>query len=278
MSICSNVTEQDLINLRKLAEQQKDQRTLKIKIRILKQTHDVKLAESLSPITNKLDEVNESTQKLGEIVKESNTPQLAIENTHGASPIENEQIQPGVIYDTSLENTFNNMKNKTGFFNIEKRDIGDSFWNGFPVEKGSGNKLKNNEKIYNITPGIRKVLTETSNIPLKKLNDKDNEIFIKNLKSLDFQNSKPIRGDSKSDRYKKSKSIFKKHNLKGPGIEKIIIPSNVIDIYTRLEIILGLKLSGHSDTEASNLKDEIYKRGEIQNKQQYRNAPNNFAT
>ena len=51
MSIYSNVTEQDLINLRKLAEQQKYQRALEIKKRILKQTRDIKLAESLSPIT-----------------------------------------------------------------------------------------------------------------------------------------------------------------------------------------------------------------------------------
>ena len=62
MSIYSNVTEQDLINLRKLAEQQKEQRALKIKNRILKQTHEVILTESLSPITKKLDEVNKSTQ------------------------------------------------------------------------------------------------------------------------------------------------------------------------------------------------------------------------
>ena len=61
MSIYSNVTEQDLINLHKLAEEQKEQRALKIKKRILKQTHDVKLSESLSPITKKLDEVNKPT-------------------------------------------------------------------------------------------------------------------------------------------------------------------------------------------------------------------------
>ena len=51
MSVYSTVTEEDLINLRKLAEQQKNERALKIKNRILKQTHDDKLAESLSPIT-----------------------------------------------------------------------------------------------------------------------------------------------------------------------------------------------------------------------------------
>ena len=48
MSIYSKVTKQDLINLRELAQKQRDQRALKIKNRILKQTNDVNLAESLS--------------------------------------------------------------------------------------------------------------------------------------------------------------------------------------------------------------------------------------
>ena len=55
MSIYSNVTSEDLNNLRKLAEQQKNQRALKIRNRILKQTHDEKLADSLSPLTDRLD-------------------------------------------------------------------------------------------------------------------------------------------------------------------------------------------------------------------------------
>ena len=77
MIIYSNVTEQDLINPRKIAEQQKNQRALKIKYRILIQTHDIKLAESLSPITKNSDEVKEFTQKLGDVIKESQpeTPQ-----------------------------------------------------------------------------------------------------------------------------------------------------------------------------------------------------------
>ena len=67
--------------------------------------------------------------------------------------------------------------------------------------------------------------------------------------------------------------------LQGEGV-KIIIPSNITGIYTRLEILLGVKLSGHTDTltEASNLIDELYKRGEIQNEQQYRNAINKLST
>ena len=50
------------------------------------------------------------------------------------------------------------------------------------------------------------------------------------------------------------------------------------DIYTRLEVLLGLKLLGQTDipTEASNLIDDLYKRGKIQNEQQHRNAPDKF--
>ena len=78
MSIYSNVTEQDLINLCILAEQQKKERALKIKNRILKQTHDDKLAKSSSLITERLDKDNKSTQEVGEIIKKS---QPAIENS-----------------------------------------------------------------------------------------------------------------------------------------------------------------------------------------------------
>ena len=84
-------------------------------------------------------------------------------------------------------------------------------------------------------------------------------------------------GDEKTSQTKFFKKLLKQYrnikkeestSLQGRGIEKIIIPSNIIDIYTRLEKLLGLKLSGHTDTlsEASALIDQLYKVGEIQNK------------
>ena len=68
-------------------------------------------------------------------------------------------------------------------------------------------------------------------------------------------------------------------DLRGEGV-KIIIPSIKVDIHTRSEILLGLQLSGHTNTltEAGNLIDDIYKRGEIQNKQQSWNALDEFQT
>ena len=120
----STVTEQDLNSLRKLAEEQKEQRALKIKNRILKQTHDIKLAESLSPITKKLDERKETTQEVGEIIKKNKTPRIVIEKTPNTlQPIENTPTthQPienteSTIYDVEIENTLNKMKDKAGFF------------------------------------------------------------------------------------------------------------------------------------------------------------------
>ena len=151
--------------------------------------------------------------------------------------------------------------------------------NNHPINILRGTEIEISGNKYNITPGVQKVFTETSNIPLKKLNDNDRETHVNTLRDLNFENYKAVSGENKSGRYKTSKAIFK-NNLKGQGIEKIIIPSNIIDIYTRLEVLLGLKLSGHTDTltEASNLIDELFRIGEIQTEQQYRNALNKFST
>ena len=67
-------------------------------------------------------------------------------------------------------------------------------------EKAGGNEFKIDENIHDKTPSIQKVLTDTSNIPLKILNGKDNEMFINVLESLHFENYKAMRGESKSGR------------------------------------------------------------------------------
>ena len=96
------------------------------------------------------------------------------------------------------------------------------FWNGFSYEKVGGIKLKINGTIYNITQGIQNVFTQTSNIPLKKLDNQEREKYNKILETLDFANYKPTRGESKSGRYKQSKSNFKKRNLQGEGVNFLL--------------------------------------------------------
>ena len=155
------------------------------------------------------------------------------------------------------------------------------------------NRVNINGYEFDIKPNIQNYFTNTK-ITTKHMDNEDKLIIFKILKNVGFYDKVPKIG-MKSARMKDAfynlpREIAKitnppltaieneSDNLGGEGL-KIIIPSNIIDIYTRLEIILRLKLSGHTDilTEASNLIDELYKRGEIQNKQQYRNALNKFS-
>ena len=195
MSIHSIITEQDLINLRKLADQQRNQRALKIKNRILKETLDIKLAESFSPITTKLDEVNEYFKKIGEVIEkpqpENNIPQPAIEHPQPHQPIENFE---GVIYDTELENTIKNLKNNAGFLKTIEDEEHGWMWNGYPVEILGGTEVQINDYKYNITPGIQKVLVDSSYNTNKSMNDMDKVVFGDMLQKTDYFNRIPTKG------------------------------------------------------------------------------------
>ena len=190
MSVYPNVTQRDLINLCKLAEQQKNQGAEKSKVRILKQTHDIKFAESVSPITKKLDEVKKSNQKIGVVGKENNTLQLAIENTHTThQPIENKE---GRIYYVELEKTLKNMKDNSGFFKTKHAPKDAWMLNYHSIKTLRDTEVEIDKNKYIITPGTQKVFTETSNIHLKNLNDKDIEMHENILKDLNFENYKTV--------------------------------------------------------------------------------------
>ena len=291
MSIYSNVTEKDLDNQRKLAQQQKDQRALKIKNRILKQTHDVKLAESLSPITK---ELKKSTKKISEVIKESNS-----ENNQEIVPVEIES--EGENIQTNLRalpnsSTFSDQMTKTlgklmsSPNSLKIASPSGPTIPGVPIYTRGGDRMQIKNNIYDLTPENYKALSDTGYTGKNMKNENDILMMHNIINDLGYTGI----GDKPSKRKKfftitlpklveeiQNKTyeeiIDDSDDLQGEGV-KIIIPSNIIDIYTRLEVLLGLKLSGHSDTltEASNLIDELYKRGEIQNKQQYRNDLNKF--
>ena len=299
MSIYSNVTEKNLDNLRKLAGQQKNQRAEKIKSRILKQTHDIKLAESLSPITKKLDEVNKSTKNISEVIRESNSEN---DNNQEIVPFENEledeDIQTNLralpnssMFNDQMTKTLGRLMSSANSLKITASHSGPTI-NGVSIYTLGGDRIQIKDNIYDLTPEIYKALSDTGYTGKTMKNENDILMMYNIIKDLGY------KGDN--DRYSKRKQFFTKTlpklvediqnktfedisddstYLEGQGV-KIIIPSNIIDIYNRLEILLGLKISGHTDTltEASNLIDELYKRGEIQNKQQYRNALNKFSS
>ena len=281
MSIYSNVTEQDLDNLRNLTEQQKNQQALKIKNRILKQTHDVKLAESLSPITKKLDNIDKSTKEIGEVFKETN------------SKVDIKALPNSSEFSNAMRQMIGSLMSSRNSLKITQDESGRANILGVPIQIPEGDTMKINENVYELTPEIYRALTYTT-YSGNTMKDENDILMNYNIK-------RDLGYSGAADRDSKRKTFFLKElpklvediqkktfeeindnsdsDLQGEGV-KIIIPSNIIDIYTRLEILLGLKLTGHTVTltEASNLIDELYKRGDIQNKQQYRNALDKFTT
>ena len=107
--------------------------------------------------------------------------------------------------------------------------------------------------------------------------DMDKVVFREVLQTTDYYNRKPTeRRISHRDKNVKTDTEVRRNlnldtELNVKGNEKFIILSDIIDIWTRLQVLLGFKLSGHTDTltEGSNLIDELYKRGEIQNNEQH---------
>ena len=168
MSIYSNVTSQDLENLRRLAEQQKNQRAIKIKNRILKQTHDMKLAESLSPITKKLEEVNKSTKKVGDILKETNSEN---ENNQEIVPVEieseDENIQTNLralpnssMFSDQMTKTLGRLMSSANSLKIISTPSGATIL-GVPVYTLGGDRIQIKDNIYDLTPEIYKALSYT---------------------------------------------------------------------------------------------------------------------
>ena len=67
--IYPNATEQDMINLTEIAEQQRNQRANNIQVKFLKQTNDKKRGESFKPITKQLRDVKNCTERSQQVLR-----------------------------------------------------------------------------------------------------------------------------------------------------------------------------------------------------------------
>ena len=236
---------------------------------------------------------------MGDVIKESNS-----ENE------KNQEIVPVEIEseDENIQNSLRALPNSSMFSDQMTKTLGTLMSSlnslkilaspsgptipGVPIYTLGGDTIQIKDNVYDLTPEIYKALSDTGYTGKTMKNENDILMMNNIINDLGYTGI----GDRPSKRKKFFTITLPKlveeiqnetfeeitedsDDLQGEGV-KIIIPSNIIDIYTRLEVLLGLKLSGHSDTlsEASNLIDELYKRGEIKNKQQYRNALDKFLT
>ena len=183
-------------------------------------------------------------------------------------------------------------------FKIVKDNQNHAMLNDIYINPMGGNNMKIGENIYELTPEIQKALTET-NYKFNKMSDNDILNFSNILREINYdpdtdrksgrreyiRNKLASRvqkilnpplstiASGESDEYESLSS-----DLEGNGTKTIVVPSDSNEIWSRLQILLGLKLAGHTDTliEASQLLDVLFKKGEIQTQQQYSNAIDKF--
>ena len=242
-----------------------------------------------------------STKKIGEVIKESNSE---IENNQEVVPVEteleDENIQTNLrafpnssMFSDQMKKTLGRLMSSANSLKIDTTPSGAATILGVPLNVLGGDRIQIKDNIYDLTPEIYKALSYTGYDGKSMKNENDILMLNDIIRGLRYTGRGDYQSKSKTFLTEKLPKLFEEienrtyeeitldsdDNLQGEGFI-IITPSNITDIYTRLQVLLGLKLSGHSDTlsEASNLIDELYKRGEIQNKQQYRNAPNKFQT
>ena len=142
------------------------------------------------------------------------------------------------------------MRDNTGFFKTQHNPLSGRILNNFSIGTPGGSEVEISGNKYNVTPGLQKVFTDTKYETAKSMSDTEKVVFRDILSKTNYYNRKPAKGRmSGRDRYIKydldndvRRILNLDKKLKGSGVEKITLPSNIIDIYTRLEILLGLKL------------------------------------
>ena len=219
--------------------------------------------------------------------------EIESDNSEGDSTNHNIRALPNSsIFSDLKTKTLGRLKSGANSLRIKSSASGASSMLGVPIYTLGGDELQIRDNDYEFTPEKYKALSYTVYTVKSMTNESD--ILMMNIIINDLVYTGVGDKDSKRKTFftKKLPKLVEQipsktfdeitndsDDLQGEGVE-IIIPSNIIDTYTRLEILLGLNLSGHTGTltEASNLIDELYKRVEIQNEQQYRDAINKFQT
>ena len=110
----------------------------------------MKLAESLSS-TSKKYIINETTEKLGDVLKESN---LEIGNL--------KFLPNGSKFNISMRQMLGSLMNSRNSLKINQNEFGQANILGIPIQISVGDRIKIKDIFYDVTPEIYKALSSTS--------------------------------------------------------------------------------------------------------------------
>ena len=139
------------------------------------------------------------------------------------------------------------MKSSKNFFKLEQKN-GEVFWNKILIKAMAENRISLKKQEYDITPNIQTYFTNT-HLTTKNMDDEDKLTIFNFLTDVGFYNTRHRKGMKSAwmqdALYNLPKEIDKIRNPPLPATEneedssdlqeegvKIIVPSNIIDIYT----------------------------------------------
>ena len=155
----------------------------------MKETHDIKLAEFLSPITKKLDTITKSTKEIGEVIKSSNSEN---EKNQDIVPVEieseDENIQTNLgalpnssMFSDQMTKTLGRLMSSSNSLRIKPTPSGATIL-GVPINTLGGERIQIKDNIYDLTPEIYKALCYPGYTG-KTMKNKNDILMLNNIKN-----------------------------------------------------------------------------------------------
>ena len=282
---------EDLEKLKKIIEQRKDIKKLRLNKKIQKETLNYDLAEQYAPITKlqeKQTEVikkgqEENTQAIedqSKILKSLSTPAIEDEDDGDSNntsfytkSIEDEENSNIRSIDSEISDKISallNSENTHAKIKFKKQDFNNYSINSNPFQIFD-DKLIFNDNEYTVSPYFFNIFLTNNKIDVNKFNDEEKEALVE---FVDYAGG--LGGDKRSNLYKSIQKI-KNENIEGSSVSFVFLSSNPNILVERLEVLIGESLAGNKNAfrEASAILNELLQMNEI-SKEEYDNGMNLF--
>ena len=265
---------EDLEKLKKIIDQKKDIKKLRLNNKILKTTQNYDLAEQYAPIT-KLQEKQTEVIKQGqddqkqafETLKAITAPTIQDETLESIEgPSEDEVSQNIVSMDGGISDKISALLNEDNTH--PKLKFTKENFNNYKVNENPFKiidyKIKFNELEFEITPLFLQLFMRGNKADFTKLSDEEKEALVE---FVDYAGG--LGRDVKSNLYKALKFIedFQYQNIEGQGTRFIFPSSDPNTSVQRLEFLVGESFAGNKNAyrEASAILAELLRMEEITN-------------
>ena len=265
---------EDLEKLKKIINQKKDIKKLRLNNKILKTTQNYDLADRYAPIT-KLQEKQTEVIKQGqddqkqafETLKAITAPTTQDETLESIEGPSEDEDTPNIFsMDGDISDKISallNEDNTHAKFKFTKESFNNYKVNENPF-KIIDNKIKFNDLEFEITPLFLQLFMRSNKADFTQLSDEEKEALVE---FVDYAGG--LGRDVKSNLYKALKFVEESQyqNIEGQGTSFVFLSSDPNNLVERLEVLVGESFAGNKNAyrEASAILAELLRMEELSN-------------